>query len=83
MNWCAGLVSLSSANLLPLISGENRLYNSLGEELVCDGVWFYCHLSLSRIFVVLVEFLEDHVHDEGLFRKAGSVGRQRSLRVNS
>ena len=39
-------------------------------------------LILSRIFVVLVKFLEDHVCDEGLFRKAGSVSRQRVLRVS-
>ena len=38
-------------------------------------------LSL-RIFVVLVKFLEGQVCDEGLFRKAGSVSRQRSLRVS-
>ena len=32
--------------------------------------------------MVLVKFLEDHVCDEGLFRKAGSVSRQRVLRVS-
>ena len=35
-----------------------------------------------RVFVVLVEFLEGHVCDEGLFRKAGSVSRQRAIRVS-
>lgn len=33
--------------------------------------------------MVLVKFLEGHVCDEGLFRKAGSVSRQRVLRVSS
>jgi hypothetical protein len=39
-------------------------------------------MFFSRIFVVLVRFLEGCVYDEGLFRKAGSVSRQRALRVS-
>jgi hypothetical protein len=38
---------------------------------------------LPKFFVVAIEFLKNHVKIEGLFRKAGSLARQKKLRVTS
>jgi hypothetical protein len=37
---------------------------------------------LPKFFVVAIEFLKNHVKIEGLFRKAGSLARQKKLRVH-
>ena len=36
---------------------------------------------MDRVFVQAVKYLEANTKCEGLFRKAGSVARQKSLRV--
>ena len=38
-------------------------------------------VSCVRVFVECVTFLMNHTDHEGLFRKAGSVSRQKSIRV--
>ena len=42
-----------------------------------QGVW------LPRVFVECVCVLRRHLHSPGLFRKAGSVARQRAMRVHT
>ena len=39
-------------------------------------------MFLYRFLVDALEYLNDHVKVEGLFRKSGSVGRQKVLRVS-
>lgn len=53
-----------------------------------DVTWWWfvlCFLMfcVGRFFVEAVKFLEKHLSREGIFRKAGSVARQKALRVTT
>jgi hypothetical protein len=39
------------------------------------------HLTVPHFLVAILAYLRSHLDTDGLFRKAGSAGRQRSLRV--
>ena len=43
----------------------------------------YCNVRCCRFFVEAVQLLEGQSSRQGIFRKAGSVARQKALRVNS
>lgn len=77
---CLWYISIQPTNFLISVEGAYLELAKVG--VFCWGQGALILLPI-RIFVVLMKFLEGHVCDEGLFRKAGSVSRQRKLRVSA